>query len=176
MAKNKEHQTDEQKPVNEAVEESTAEEKTETAPPCDEWEKKYNDVNEKYMRTLAEYDNYRKRTIKEKESIYSDAKATVAEKFLSVADNFDRALAAATEKNAFYEGVEMVKKQLDEVFGQIGVEEIKSVGESFDPMLHNAVMHTEDDSVGENTVVEEFQKGYRMGERVIRHSMVKVAN
>ena len=155
-------------------EEPTTEE--ETAPEENEFQKKWQDVNEKYMRTLAEYDNYRKRTIKEKESIYPEAKAVVVEKFLPVMDNFQRALDSAEEKGAFFEGVAMVKKQMDEVFTALGVEEIKSVGEAFNPELHNAVMHIDDEESGENIIVEEFQKGYKIGERVIRHSMVKVAN
>ena len=141
-----------------------------------EFEKKYNDVNEKYMRTLAEYDNYRKRTIKEKESIYPEAKATVVEKFLPVMDNFQRALDSAENKDGFYEGVVMLKKQMDEVMTALDVEEIKAVGEEFNPEFHNAVMHVDDEEAGENTIVEEFQKGYKIGDRVIRHSMVKVAN
>ena len=141
-----------------------------------EFEKKYNDVNEKYLRTLAEYDNYRKRTIKEKESIYPEAKAVVVEKFLPVLDNFQRAIESAENKDAFYEGVVMLKKQMDEVLTALGVEEIKAVGEEFNPEFHNAVMHVEDEETGENIIVEEFQKGYKIGDRVIRHSMVKVAN
>ena len=141
-----------------------------------EFEKKYNDVNEKYLRTLAEYDNYRKRTIKEKESIYPEAKAVVVEKFLPVLDNFQRAIESAENKDAFYEGVVMLKKQMDEVLTALGVEEIKAVGEEFNPEFHNAVMHVEDEEAGENIIVEEFQKGYKIGDRVIRHSMVKVAN
>lgn len=158
-----------------AKEEAAAEEKAPEAEE-NEFEKKWQDVNEKYMRTLAEYDNYRKRTIKEKESIYPEAKATVVEKFLPVMDNFQRALDAAENKDAFYEGVAMVKKQMDEVLTSLGVEEIKAVGEQFNPELHNAVMHIDDEEAGENIIVEEFQKGYRIGDRVIRHSMVKVAN
>ena len=141
-----------------------------------EFEKKYNDVNEKYLCTLAEYDNYRKRTIKEKESIYPEAKAVVVEKFLPVLDNFQRAIESAENKDAFYEGVVMLKKQMDEVLTALGVEEIKAVGEEFNPEFHNAVMHVEDEETGENIIVEEFQKGYKIGDRVIRHSMVKVAN
>ena len=164
------------------VEEEIKEEATETATeevleePQNEFEKKYNDVNEKYMRTLAEYDNYRKRTIKEKESIYPEAKAVVIEKFLPVMDNFERALDSAENKDSFYEGIVMLKKQLDDVFASLGVEEIKAVGEQFNPELHNAVMHIDDEEQGENVIVEEFQKGYKIGERVVRHSMVKVAN
>ena len=155
-----------------------SEEVTEEAPleEENEFEKKYNDVNEKYLRTLAEYDNYRTRTIKEKESIYPEAKAVVVEKFLPVLDNFQRAIDSAENKDAFYEGVVMLKKQMDEVLAALGVEEIKAVGEEFNPEVHNAVMHVEDEESGENIIVEEFQKGYKIGDRVIRHSMVKVAN
>ena len=157
--------------IKEEVKEETCSEQCEN-----EFEKKYNDVNEKYMRTLAEYDNYRKRTIKEKESIYPEAKATVVERFLPVMDNFQRALDSAEEKGAFFEGVAMVKKQMDEVLAALGVEEISAVGEQFNPEVHNAVMHIDDEEAGENVIVEEFQKGYKIGDRVIRHSMVKVAN
>lgn len=166
--------------AQEIKEQETAEntEVTEEAPleKENEFEKKYNDVNEKYLRTLAEYDNYRKRTIKEKESIYPEAKAVVVEKFLPVLDNFQRAIDSAENKDAFYEGVVMLKKQMDEVLGALGVEEIKAVGEEFNPEFHNAVMHVEDEEAGENIIMEEFQKGYKIGDRVIRHSMVKVAN
>lgn len=144
---------------------------------ADETQKKLEALNDKYMRTLAEYDNYRKRSIREKEAIYPEARADAAAKFLPVMDNLERALGIETEKNAFYEGVELVKKQLDEVFKALGVEVIgAAAGESFDPELHNAVMHVEDDSLGENVIVEELQKGYKLGARVLRHSMVKVAN
>lgn len=165
----------EEKEIKEEVTEEVTPEVTEEAPE-NEFEKKYNDVNEKYMRTLAEYDNYRKRTIKEKESIYPEAKAVVIEKFLPVMDNFQRAIDSAENKDGFYEGVVMLKKQMDDVLTALGVEEIKSVGEAFNPEFHNAVMHVDDDEQGENVIAEEFQKGYKIGERVIRHSMVKVAN
>jgi len=157
----------------EAVEEITESEKDDENA---ELTKKLNDVNEKYMRMLAEYDNYRKRTIKEKESIYPEAKAVVIEKFLGVMDNLERAIQAAENKDSFYEGVVAIKKQFDETFSALGVSEIEAVGKSFDPEMHNAVMHVEDENFGENTVCEEFQKGYRIGDRVVRHSMVKVAN
>lgn len=165
----------EEKEIKEEATEEVTPEVTEEAPE-NEFEKKYNDVNEKYMRTLAEYDNYRKRTIKEKESIYPEAKAVVIEKFLPVMDNFQRAIDSAENKDGFYEGVVMLKKQMDDVLTALGVEEIKSVGESFNPEFHNAVMHIDDDEQGENVIVEEFQKGYKIGDRVVRHSMVKVAN
>lgn len=170
--------TEENEVQEEVIEEVTEEVATEAnqEQPENEFEKKYNDVNEKYMRTLAEYDNYRKRTIKEKEGIYPEAKAVVVEKFLPVMDNFQRAIDSAENKDPFYEGVVMLKKQMDDVLTALGVEEIKSVGEEFNPEFHNAVMHVEDEEQGENVIVEEFQKGYKIGERVIRHSMVKVAN
>ena len=161
--------------VKEEIQEEVTPEET-VQQPENEFEKKYNDVNEKYMRTLAEYDNYRKRTIKEKESIYPEAKAVVIEKFLPIMDNFQRAIDSAENKDGFYEGVVMLKKQMDDVLTALGVEEIKSVGETFNPELHNAVMHIDDEEAGENVIVEEFQKGYKIGDRVIRHSMVKVAN
>ncbi len=172
--KNEETVKTEEVITQEVAEETVAEEKPQAEE--NEFQKKWQDVNEKYMRTLAEYDNYRKRTIKEKESIYPEAKAVVVEKFLPVMDNFQRALDSAEEKDAFYEGVAMVKKQMDEVLTALGVEEISAVGEEFNPELHNAVMHIDDEEKGENIIVEEFQKGYRIGDRVIRHSMVKVAN
>ena len=174
MAKKK---TEEEIKTEETVEETTAEATEETPlEEVNEFEQKFKDVNDKYLRTLAEYDNYRKSTIKEKESIYPEAKATVVEKFLPIMDNFQRAIDSAENKDAFYEGVVMLKKQMDEVFTTLGVEEIKAVGEEFNPELHNAVMHVEDEETGENIIVEEFQKGYKIGDRVVRHSMVKVAN
>ena len=169
MAKKKEEIKEET-----VVEESVAEETVEAE--VNEFEQKYNDINEKYMRTLAEYDNYRKRTIKEKETIYPEAKAIVIEKILPIVDNFSRALESDENKDAFYEGIVMLKKQLDDALASLGVEEIKAVGEEFNPELHNAVMHIDDEDQGENVIVEEFQKGYKIGDRVIRHSMVKVAN
>ena len=176
MAKKKAEEK-ETKLAEETVEEAVEEKAEETpAEEVNEFEQKWKDVNDKYLRTLAEYDNYRKRTIKEKESIYPEAKATVVEKFLPLMDNIQRAIDSAENKDAFYDGIVMLKKQMDEVFTALGVEEIKAVGEEFNPGLHNAVMHVEDEEAGENIVVEEFQKGYKIGERVIRHSMVKVAN
>ncbi len=133
--------------------------------------------NDRYQRLLAEYDNFKKRTVKEKEAIYTDSvKDTVAE-LLPVIDNLLRALEAFKDKDSEEcKGVAMVLKQTEEIFTKIGVEEIKAVGEEFNPEFHNAVMHIEDDSVADNTVVEEFQKGYIYKDKVIRYSMVKVAN
>ena len=160
------------------VTEEAAETAEEKAPSQEEEnQKRYDALNEKYMRTLAEYDNYSKRSIREREAIYPEAKADAAAKFLPVMDNLERALAAECEHDAFYEGVVLVKKQLDEVFGALGVEAISAErGEEFNPELHNAVMHTEEASLGESVIAEELQRGYRLGSRVLRHSMVKVAN
>ncbi len=132
---------------------------------------------EQYQRLLAEYDNFKKRTVKEKEAIYTDSvKDTVAE-LLPVIDNLIRAVDAFSDKESEEcRGVAMVLRQTEEIFAKLGVSEIKSVGERFNPEFHNAVMHVEDDSFEESTVVEEFQKGYIYKDKVIRYSMVKVAN
>ena len=131
---------------------------------------------DKYLRLAAEYDNYRRRTAKEKDSIWNDAKADAAVAFLPVYDNLERALKQETADEAFKKGVEMTMTQLKTVLEKLGVEEIPAQGESFDPNVHNAVMHMEDEALEENTVVEVFQAGFKMGEKVIRHAMVKVAN
>lgn len=171
MAKKKQNEEELQ---NEEVVEETAEVVEE--PEENPLEKEVASLNDKYLRLVAEYDNYRKRTAKEKESIYPEAKVSVVSQFLPVLDNFERALATSQSDDPLYEGVKMIKKQFEEALKNIGVEEIKAVGEKFDPNLHNAVMHIDDESFGENEIVEEFQKGYKMGDRIVRYSMVKVAN
>lgn len=132
---------------------------------------------DQYQRLLAEYDNFKKRTQREKEAIYTDSvKDTVAE-LLPVLDNLLRAVDSFADKNSEEcKGVSMVLRQTEEIFTRLGVLEIKAVGEEFNPELHNAVMHVEDETVADNTVVEEFQKGYVYKDKVIRYSMVKVAN
>ena len=130
----------------------------------------------KFLRLAAEYDNYRKRTAKEKESIWADAKASVVTSFLPVYDNLERALKQDTADEAYKKGVEMTMTQLTEVLSKLGVTEIEAAGQPFDPKLHNAVMHVEDEAFGENTVAEVFQAGFQLGEKVIRFAMVKVAN
>lgn len=145
-----------------------------------ELEFKVREWEEKYVRLYAEYDNYQKRSKREKDASYADAAVDIIAEILPIADNLDRALAVevqSEEAKSVLEGVEMVKKQMLETFSKLGVNEIKALGEEFDPNLHDAVMHIEDENVTDNTVVEEFMKGYRYKEdRVIRHSMVKVAN
>ena len=131
---------------------------------------------DKYLRLAAEYDNYRKRTIKEKEGLYSSAKADTIKPFLDVYDNLLRGVAQYPEGDANRTGLEMICKQFVEVLAKQGVTEIDALGKPFDPELHNAVMHVEDEEIEESTVVEVFQKGFIMGDKVLRFAMVKVAN
>lgn len=131
---------------------------------------------DKYLRLMAEYDNFRKRSAKERENIYTDVRVDTVTKFLPVYDNLQRALATETSDEAYKKGVEMTFNQLREVMQKLGVEEIEAEGKSFDPAVHNAVMHVDDEAYGENVIVQEFQKGFKIGEKVIRFSMVKVAN
>ena len=131
---------------------------------------------DKYLRLAAEYDNYRKRTAKEKESIWSEAKAQTVAAFLPVFDNLERALKQETADEAYKKGVEMTMKGLQDALTGLGVEQIPALGETFDPNVHNAVMHIDDEELGENVVAEVFQAGFRIGDKVIRHAMVKVAN
>ena len=133
-------------------------------------------LNDKYLRICAEYDNYRKRTQKEKDNLYGDIRANVITSFLPVYDNLVRALAAETADDAYRKGVELIMNQFNATLEKLGATEIKAVGEKFDPSVHNAVMHVDDETKGENEVVEEFQKGFKLGDKVIRFSMVKVAN
>lgn len=131
---------------------------------------------EKYLRLAAEYDNFRKRSQKEKEGIYADAKADALTAFLPVYDNLERALKQETTDEAYKKGVEMTMSQLKEIMSKLGISEIPALGQSFDPNFHNAVMHIDDDNVGENTIVEVFQAGFKLEEKVIRFAVVKVAN
>lgn len=131
---------------------------------------------EQFLRLAAEYDNYRKRTAKEKESLWTDAKADTVQAFLPVYDNLERALKQDTSDEAYKKGVEMTMNQLKEVFAKLGVTEIEAEGKPFDPNLHNAVMHIEDENLGENVVAQVFQAGFMLGEKVIRFAMVQVAN
>lgn len=154
-------------PEAEAVQEPTAEEKLQA---------QLSELNDRYLRTLAEYDNYRKRTAKEKEAIYPEAKASTLASILPVLDNFERAMAAPCSDADFKKGMELIRKAFDELLEKQGVEAFGEVGDPFDPRFHAAVAHTDDESAGENCIAEVFQKGYRMGDRVLRYAMVKVAN
>ena len=156
----------EQTPVEETVEET----------PVDPWEEKYNAERDSHLRLAAEFDNFRKRTLKEKESSYLNGKADAVEKLLPVYDNLERALNQPTEDEAYKKGVEMTMTELTKILTGLGVEIFGQVGETFDPNMHNAVMHTEDESLGENTISLVFQKGFRIGEKIVRFAMVQVAN
>ncbi|KXL52596.1 protein GrpE [Anaerotignum neopropionicum] len=135
---------------------------------------------DKYQRCMAEFDNFRKRTTREKASLYDDGVRDTLEKLLMVVDNLERAVAAqegkAEENDSFFKGVQMTLKQFQEVLHGLGVEEIKAMGEQFDPNLHAAVAHEDDENYGENEIILEMLKGYKYKDKVIRHSMVKVAN
>lgn len=131
---------------------------------------------DKYLRLAAEYDNFRKRSTKEREALFAQVRSDTIVKLLPVYDNIARALSQTCADEAFYKGVELTMTQLKDILGKLGVTEIAAVGEAFDPEKHNAVMHVEDENAGENTVVEEFEKGFMLGDKVIRFSTVKVAN
>ena len=135
------------------------------------------DVNDKYLRLAAEYDNYRKRTAKEKESLYADAKIDTIKALLGVYDNLERGLAQyGDEESPHRKGLEMVFNQFKESLKKLGVETMDAAGKPFDPEKHNAVMHVEDENYGENTVVEVLQQGFTLGDKVLRFAIVKVAN
>ena len=139
-------------------------------------EKEKADLNDKFLRICAEYDNFRKRSQKEKDALYGDIKANTVTQFLPVYDNLERALKQNTEDEAYKKGVEMIMTQFCTTLEKMGVTEIKCLGEKFDPTMHNAVMHVDDEEKGENEIVEVFQKGFKLGDKVIRFAMVKVAN
>lgn len=145
----------------------------------DKKDEQIEDLTDKLKRNLAEFDNFRKRTEKEKASMYDLGAKSVIEKMLPVVDNFERGLAAIPEEekeSAFADGMDKIYKQLMKTLADMGVEPIPAVGSQFDPNLHNAVMHTENEELGENVVAAEFQKGYTYKGTVVRHSMVQVAN
>lgn len=137
--------------------------------------KELAETSDKYLRMLAEYDNFRRRTQKEREGIYADAYESALSAVLPVADNLERA-ALCTDGESLSDGVKMIIKQFSEALGKLGVEAYGARGDAFDPVVHNAVMQIEDEELGENTVAEVLQKGYKKGDRILRHAVVKVAN
>ena len=149
---------------------------TEVTPEVDPWEEKYNAEHDAHLRQAAEYDNFRKRTVKEKEASYGNGKADAVAKLLPVYDNLERALNQPTEDAAYKKGVEMTMNELVKIFTGLGVEIFGNVGEEFDPNLHNAVMHIDSEELGENTIAMVFQKGFKIGDKVVRFAMVQVAN
>ena len=176
MSKKKEDAVQEEQLEQETVEQAQPEVVEEQPDQAEQMKEQLAQQEDKYLRLAAEYDNYRKRTAKEKESIWTEVKADTAAAFLPVYDNLERAIKQETADEAYKKGVEMTMNQLKEVFSKLGIEEIPALGETFDPNLHNAVMHIDDENFGENTIAEVFQAGFRCGEKVIRFSMVKVAN
>ena len=160
----------------EEVTQTTQETPVEEAPQADPWEEKYNAERDAHLRLAADYDNVRKRTVKEKEQSYGNGKADAIEKLLPVYDNLERALNQPTEDAAYKKGVEMTMTQLVGILSGMGVEIYGQAGDAFDPNLHNAVMHTEEEDVEESTVTQVFQKGFKMGDKIIRFAMVQVAN
>ena len=142
----------------------------------DPWEEKYNAEHDAHLRLAAEYDNFRKRTVKEKEASYGNGKADAVAKMLPVYDDLERALKQETQDAAYKKGVEMTMTQLVSILNGLGVEIFGQVGDTFDPNIHNAVMHTEDENAEENTITQVFQKGFKLGEKVVRFAMVQVAN
>lgn len=155
--------------------EETAEAEETQAEETDDYKKQYDELYDKHLRTLAEYENYKRRTQKEKDETYVNAQADTVLKLLPVLDNLERAL-KTEEGSSFKDGIQMIVKQLLEILEKMGVTEIDAVGCAFDPNLHSAVMHIEDESLEQNVIVEQFQKGYKLKDKVIRYSMVKVAN
>ena len=169
-----------QTPVEETVEE-TAEVQEETPetqaePEVNPFEEKYNAEHDAFLRLAAEYDNFRKRTIKEKDASYGNGKADAVAKMLPIYDNLERALNQETSDAAFKKGVEMTMTELVKIFTALGVEIFGEKGDTFDPNLHNAVMHIDDETLEENTISQVFQKGFKIGEKVVRFAMVQVAN
>ena len=165
-----------EKELTEETIEETTEEVTEEVAEVNPFEEKYNAERDAHLRLAAEYDNFRKRTVKEKEASYGNGKADAVAKMLPVYDNLERALNQPTEDAAYKKGVEMTMNELVKIFTSLGVEIFGNVGDAFDPNLHNAVMHIDSEELGENTIAQVFQKGFKVGEKVVRFAMVQVAN
>ena len=165
-------------PAEEVIEETveTPVEEVPAEPEVNPWEEKYNAERDAHLRCAAEYDNFRKRTIKEKEASYGNGKADAVAKMLPIYDNLERALQQETADAAFKKGVEMTMNELLKIFGSLGVEVFGNVGDPFDPNQHNAVMHIENEELEENSISAVFQKGFKIGDKVVRFAMVQVAN
>ena len=171
--KDKEMNETPQEQVTEAAEAVAEETETQQVNP---WEEKYNAERDAHLRVAAEYDNFRKRTVKEKEASYGNGKADAVAKILPIYDNLERALNQPTEDAAYKKGVEMTMNELVKIFTSLGVEIFGETGDAFDPNLHNAVMHIDDETLEENTIAQVFQKGFKIGDKIVRFAMVQVAN
>ena len=164
------------KETEETVETTPETEETAPAEEINPFEEKYNAEHDALLRLAAEYDNFRKRTLKEKEASYGNGKADAVAKMLPIYDNLERALNQPTEDAAYKKGVEMTMNELVKIFTGLGVEIFGNVGDTFDPNLHNAVMHMDSEDHPENTICQVFQKGFKIGDKVVRFAMVQVAN
>lgn len=180
-----ENTTEAEDTAKEVTEEVTEESTEETVTEEDEIEKKdkkdvqIEELNDRLIRNIAEFDNFRKRSEKEKSQMFEIGAKSIVEKILPIIDNFERGLGAITEEekeSAFVQGIEQIYKQFTTALEEVGVKPIEAVGQEFNPDFHNAVMHGEDDAYGENIISDEFQKGYMYKDSVVRHSMVKVMN
>jgi len=172
-----------EKEIKEAIQETQETEQVteetpveETAAEKDPWEEKYNQEHDARLRLAAEYDNFRKRTAKEKEASYGNGKSDAVAKILPVYDNLERALKQETQDAAYKKGVEMTMTELTKILTSLGVEIFGEVGDSFDPNFHNAVMRVDSEELGENVIAQVFQKGFKIGDKVVRFAMVQVAN
>lgn len=182
MAKDKKKQPEQEPEAQEKEPQSPQPEEAEPKEPSaadqlEKLQKEFEEHKRQHLRVLAEYDNFRKRTLNEKTAIYNNAVSDTVKELLPIADNIERALG---QENASAEdmkkGVEMIEHQIQACFEKLGLEEMGKVGEAFDPNLHNAVAHIEDEALGENVIASVYQKGYKLGDRVVRHAMVQVAN
>lgn len=162
----------EEKTVQETLEAELAQAKA----AFEKLKKEKDELNDRYLRTLAEYDNFRKRSQREKDAVYGDATADAVTKLLPILDSFDRASNYECPDAEYKKGIDLIGNSIKEAFDQLGIKEIPALGEQFDPKLHNAVMHTEDPAYGENVITDVYRKGYTLGDKVIRFSMVVVAN
>ncbi len=156
--------------------EEASEQEEEAVSELDKVKEELESLNDRYLRTLAEYDNYRKRSVKEKDAIYPEARAAAFSSILPALDNFKRALEQGCSDESFLKGMQMTYDSLIGILNKEGVIEFGSVGDTFDPSMHNAVMHVDDEEKGDQEIVEVFQKGYKLGDKVLRYAMVKVAN
>ena len=166
----------EETPEKEAPKEETPKEETPKESELEKAQKAQAAEHDQYLRLAAEYDNFRKRSRKEKEDLYRDVKAETVGNFLPVFDDLERALAGETADEAYKKGVELIMTELRKIMTGLGVEEFGEQGDAFDPNAHNAVMHIENEELGENVIAQVFQKGFRIGDKVIRHAVVQVAN
>ncbi len=172
----KEKQENRETPVEQTEQPQTEQTEPSAAPQVNEWEEKYKAEHDQLLRLAAEFDNFRKRTVKEKDAAYGNGRADTVAKMLPVYDNLERALKQPTADEAYKKGVELTMNELMKILATLGVELFGEVGETFDPEKHNAIMHNEDESLGENTISMVFQKGFRIGEKIVRFAMVQVAN